>query len=280
MKYYIQFPILKNICNLNCTYCFHFENFKNPKDYSLGFELEDFSKWRDKFLRNAKEILIHFHGSEPFLDENTELIIKFIETNRNTIQTYDFLSNGLSSLENYKEVLEPFKEKIKRIGFTFHRTMLSKEQVEQFKETVLYVKSFNIPIYVKELLFTDYREEIRKNIEFWKQYDIPVKVQDFKGIGGKNSDEYSKYTQDDLDLIDEEYRHSKDKFCECLSGYKQILIFGYDNMAGLVCGCWRDQKIVGNIKEMWYNKNYSVDRKLNSSERIVIGVPENYYSDK
>lgn len=285
MKYRIEFPIRKT-CELFCWYCYHTDYFnkkgiyENNKEYERGFTLKEFDIWINKFLFKSEEILISPHGGETFINENIPLLKELLEYDFKLPITFEFLSNGLSFPNNY-EILKDHIKRIKRMGFTFHRTMLSKEQIEQFKETVLYVKSFNVPIYVKELLFTDYREEIKKNIEFWKQYDIPVKVQDFKGIGGKNSDEYSKYTQDDLDLIDEEYRHPKDKFCECLSGYKQILIFGYDNVGkGIICGCWRDQKIVGNIKDMWYNKNYLVDRKLNSSKRIVVGVPENYYKDE
>ncbi len=286
MKYRIEMPLTKE-CFLRCRYCFHSDYFnnrgiyENSKRYPLGFSLEEFERWRNKFLKNASEILVSFHSGETFTNDNTQLMEDFILFNLNSIQIYEFLSNGLSPIENYYKILQQYKSKIRRIGFTYHRTVLSDKQKEQFEETILEVQKIGVPLYIKELLITEYREEIKQNIRYWKEKGIEVKVQDFKGYNkGKDYTEYAKYTADDLNLIDPEYRHPLNKFCECLEGYKNVLIFGYDNYSngGNITGCWNDQKIVGNIKEMWFNPNYSVTRK--KGKRCIVGVPEIYLGNE
>jgi len=283
MKYRIDFPITKE-CDLHCYYCFHSDYHKKigpyqNKSYDLGFTLEEWERWRNKFLFKAEEILLNLHGGETFHSKNILLVFNLINHCKNSIQTYEFLSNGLSPLENYQQICIPFKDKIKRIGFTYHREMIDHNEhlKKLFENTVLDVKQMGINVYVKELLMVKHRDEIIKNKNHWNGLGIDFKVQDFKGVDkGFSFEEYSKYTLLDYILIDDEYKHPKNQYCTCLSGYKSFGIRGFDEFSGDVIACWQNPVVVGNIKEMWFNPNFRVDREENSSKRKIIGVPLKY----
>jgi len=284
MKYFVQMPI-KRECNLQCFYCFHSDFhqnkgiYENGNRFPMGFSIEQWQKWRDKFLINADEILINFHGGETFHNDNVELILNHIQTSIDSIQTYEFLSNGLENAENYTKIIVPFKDKIRRIGFTYHRSIIdhNEELKNKFIQNVLFVKNLGVSVYIKELLLVKYRESIMKNsVWWWENHNVEVKIQDFKGIKGLDNSEHEKYTVLDELIVNDEYKHDKSKFCTCMDGYKTINIFGFDELGGNVTPCFLDQVIVGNINDMTFNPNYRVDRLDGSSKRNVIGVPKKY----
>lgn len=281
MKYRVDFPIPLN-CNLQCYYCFHSAYFKreHPWDkntYDRGFTLYQWCKWRDTFLINAKEIWLNLHGGEPFHNENIKDVLHIISYHGNTKETYDLLSNGLCS--TYNEI-EPFTEKIKRIGFTYHRAMIQDNEPlnKKFINNVLFVRDLGISVYIKELLRVKDRKLIIENKKWWKdEHGIQLKVQDYKGdYLGADFSEYSKYSGLDYQLVDNEYKHSYKTHCTCFSGYRCFGIRGFDEFAGNIVACWQDPVIVGNIQDMWFNPNWKVSRIPNSDQRNVIGVPKKY----
>jgi hypothetical protein len=278
MKYRIEFPFHRD-CDLRCYYCFHKDYFEQKGIYEnkkcgLGFTFDEWNLWRNKFLKNADEILISPHGGETFHNLNVDHFLNLIKTSLNSIQTYECLSNGLSSIDNYKAILVPYSDKFKRIGFTFHRSMMNDKLKEKFEKTVQNVRDLGVNVYVKELLILDYKEDILKYKEFWEIRGIELKIQDFKGIKGLDSSEFRKYTEEDKELIDIEYRHPMNKFCSCLEGYKSVLIQGFDEFSGSIIACWRSMVVVGNIKKLTFNPNYKVDRFPGTSKRMIVGVPK------
>jgi len=283
MKYRVDFPIRRD-CDLQCFYCFHIDYFekKHPydkEDFDRGFTLDEWVKWRDKFLVNPEEILLNLHGGETFHRKNIP-VLQDLMTYEPGIQTYDLLSNGLVVGNNYRNVLDGLESKIKRIGFTFHREIIkdNPDLIKLFESNVLMVKSMGIPVYVKELLRVKDRHLIVENKKRWfEEFGIELKVQDYKGdTKGATFTEYSKYSGLDHDLIDEEYHHIKSEFCTCIKGYKTLGIRGYEPFGGDVVACWQDPVIVGNIRDYWFNNNYNVDRLPGTSVRNVIGVPKKY----
>jgi hypothetical protein len=283
MKYRIDWPIQKD-CFLNCPYCFHREYhtntgcYSNGTRYDRGFTMGEWYLWRDKFLTNAEKIVLNLHGGEPFFGTNLDLVQECIQTDINHIHYYDLLSNGLSPTYNYEQVLLPVLNRIERITFTYHRSVIQDnlKLTNQFIDTVLFVKSLGVKVFVKELLITKYREEIVKNIMFWKAKDVDVKVADFKGnYLGSSFEEYQNYNFFDHAIIHPEFKHSLSTFCSCMEGYKTLGIYGYDQFGGNVVGCWLDPCVVGNVKDDWFNPNYKVDRN-EKGERNVVGVPKKY----
>lgn len=284
MKYRIDFPIRKD-CALKCFYCFHTDYFNrvhpyDKEEFGLGFTLNEWALWRNKFLKNSEEILLNFHGGEPFHPNNVTLIKAIFNNDINDVQTYDLLSNGLSEIENYYSVIIGNEKKIKRIGFTFHREIIkdNKQLINKFEKTVLLIKRLGISVYVKELLRVKDRKLILANKKYWKDtYNIELKIQDYKGdIKGASYTEYNKYSALDHKIIDEEYKHKRSEFCSCMKGYRTFGIRGYDQYSGNVVACWLDPVIVGNIKGGWFNNNFKIDRVPGTSIRNVIGVPKKY----
>ena len=175
MKYYIEFPIGYH-CNLQCPYCFHQEFFQMDRKGTSGekyraerpFTLEQYREWRDAHLTDATEIILHLHGGEPFHPKNVEdvyNIIEFMDKER-----IDILSNGIQKPENYARLGE-FKDKFRRIGFTFHRTLIADkpELVALYEKNLMTIHEFGIPVYVKELLFAKYRDEVIAYKNYWKE---------------------------------------------------------------------------------------------------------------
>ena len=145
MKYYVEFPIGYH-CNLQCPYCFHQEFFQMDREGTAGekyrterpFTLEQWRAWRDKHLTNAEEIILHLHGGEPFHPKNVDDVINIIETSDK--ERIDILSNGMADPESY-ERLRPFAHKFRRMGFTFHRTLIADKPnlVKRYEKNVLLV---------------------------------------------------------------------------------------------------------------------------------------------
>jgi len=283
MKYYISFPISFN-CNLRCSYCFN-QEFYNFIDKQIGsnkwrdkrtFSFEEYQRWRNKYLSDASEIVMHLFGGEPFCHQNTEdvfSIISFMDKEK-----IDILSNGLCEPSTIKR-LEPFKNKLHRIGFTFHRESLEGKPnlVERYNENVLLVKQMGIPVYVKELLIKKYRDNILAHRREWSAKGVDFKIQDFKGVDrGLSHEEYSKYTPLDNLLVDPEYKHGQ--VCSCLFGFKNVFIRGFDMVdvgtnGGDVIACWHFPTVVGNILDDWFNPNYNIVRQANGKIKVT-GVPE------
>ena len=219
---------------------------------------------------------MHFHGGEPFLDTNINTICTVI---RSTSQErFDLLTNGLQKRENYARII-PYKDRIHRVGFTFHRKMMGHipDLVKMYEENLLFLHDNGVPVYAKELLLHEDKEIIKQNKRKWKALGIPFKIQDFKGYDrGKDFQEIKDYDEEDWYLVDFEYKKCNST-CTCLRGYKTVLIGGH-TLGGNVFACFEDMKIVGNIPRNEFNPNYQVQRSKDGIE--VVGVPAIYYHDK
>ena len=274
-KIFCAYPILFD-CNLRCSYCFHHERFYSNYTKHQSFTIDQYKLFRDTHLLPADDLLIHFHGGEPFINTNINIICTVIRST--TQERFDLLTNGLQSRENYARII-PYKNRLHRIGFTFHRKMIGHIPglVKHYEENVLFLHNAGVPVYVKELLFHDDREVIVEYKRKWKALGIPFKIQDFKGFDrGKDCLELKNYDDTDWYLVDFEYKKCND-YCTCLRGYKTVLIGGH-TLGGNVLACFEDMKIVGNIARNEFNPNYNVIRGTKGME--VIGVPAVYYHDK
>ena len=272
-KWYIQYPINTH-CNLMCSYCFHKEQHKSGiYQDRCGFTIKEYQQWRDKFLSDAEEILISLTGGETFDIRNqdeVDLILKLFNKEK-----FDLLTNGISPTHRY-EHLEKYKHKIKRIGCTFHGTQLNEHQKELFIHNVLILKEMGFNVYVKELLMHQHRQNTLNNIQFWKNKGIEVKCQDFRPDGTHTA----PYDQIDIAMIDNEYKHLGTE-CYCRDGYRNLIFLGYGSKPdfktdGDVLGCWRDQCVIGNIKQMWFNPEYIVKRNHMIYGYDIANVPKLY----
>ncbi len=281
MKYYIQFPISFN-CNLRCTYCFQ-EDFFNYVDSGIikddqkwlterPFTLDDYRDWRNINLTDATEIVTHLFGGEPFCEENVEDVFSIIDFMDK--EKIDLLSNGICDSSIIKR-LEKYKDKIHRIGFTYHRRIMDKNPalIKQYEENVLLAKSFGLNVYVKELLLIEYKDKLLNYKKFWKSKNIDFKIQDFKGEGFDNGpvgsgQNFNQYTPIDILLVDYEYKHQK--ICSCKHDYKNIIIRGFDLDAGDIIACWFDTCVIGNILDKTYEKDYIISTNKKGSRDILI----------
>lgn len=276
MKWYVALPILFD-CNLRCSYCFHHERFYSNYTKYRNFTIPQYIRFRDTHLKNPEEILIHFHGGEPFIDTNINTICTFIRCTK--IERFDILTNGLQERSNYDRII-PFKDRIDRIGFTFHRKMIAHipDLVKRYEDKVLYLHDKGLPVYVKELLFSELREDIKKYKRKWKELGIPFNVQDFKGYDrGMDKTEFNKYDAEDLSLISSEYKKGG-SYCTCKKGYKTVLIGGH-TIGGKIFGCFQDMRIVGDIGKNEFNPNYKVKVRREGGVDVV-DVPPNYYVEE
>jgi len=271
-KIYVEYPIGKE-CGLRCDYCFHqplweYEaRYPNDK-YSdkCAFTFAQYKAWRDKHFPNA-EILMELHGGEMSFGNNAQLVLDIIDSADK--ERFQLQTNGLGDAEFYRELVKR-KDKIDRIGFTYHRKAMMKnfrlftcggygDGVEfipavcdkSFFSNVMTIKESGIKVYVKELLFLDSKDKILENKLYWESRGIEFRIQDFKGAGGLYATESAKYTEADWALVHPEYKHTGEH-CHCREGYKQIIIRGYDQHAGDVIACWQDHKEIGNVIEGWH----------------------------
>lgn len=280
MNYYIEFPIdIK--CNLQCSYCFHQEAFNLDKENrrhekyhsSRPFSIDQYKSWRDKYLTNGDDYLMELHGGECSHPDNQQDVLNIIDTMDK--ERFQLQTNGLGDEVFYK-ALSLRKDKIDRIGFTFHRDVIAHNQnlVQKYIDNVMLVKSFGIKVYVKELLIVSKRKEILENKKYWFNNGVEFRIQDFKGYGrGLTHEEYKNYTALDLLLIHQEYKHNGDT-CACRRGYKNVIIRGFDIFAGDVIACWNDPTVIGNINEDWYNPEYQICRV---NGEIDVKVKEKIY---
>lgn len=219
---------------------------------------------------------MHFHGGEPFVSTNINTICTVIRST--TQERFDLLTNGIMDRENYARII-PYRDRIHRIGFTFHRRMIGHipSLVKKYEENLLFLRDNGINVYAKELLIHSEREIVRENKRKWKALGVPFMVQDFKGFDrGKDFLEVSEYDIEDWCLIDFEYKKCND-FCTCLRGYRTLLIGGH-TLGGNVFACFEDMKIVGNIPRNEFDPRYKV--RLTKKGMVVEGVPAVYYQDK
>ena len=271
-KYFIQYPI-QIICGLQCPYCLHKEawellaknKYEDKFSNNCPFTFEQYQTWRDKHLFDATDILMELHGGEMSYGDNQQLTIDIID--KADKERFQLQSNGLGDRNFYAELAKR-KDKIERIGFTYHRPMLQDNEVltNKFEHNVRALKGWGIKVYVKELLFLEYKDAILKNKKTWELQDIEFRIQDYRGEGGFNA---PKYTNEDFALVDREYHHVLGAECSCRAGYKNIIIRGYDANAyafgGDVLACWGDPCVIGNINKDWYNPNYTVYRGNDNS---------------
>lgn len=293
MKYFIQYPIFTD-CNIACRYCFH----SGPKQIlpsdseedakaklhggAYGFSVNDYIKWRETYLYDAEEIIVNFSGGEPSIPKNMEPIEEFVATSK--IEKFDLLSNGLGPIESFKKLVS-HKDRIFRFGLTFHRDTIGNNEdlKKRFFKTAMYLRDQDVNLYIKELLILKYKPQIITNRSFWTSLGVDFKIQDFKGYDkGQDFEELKRYTHEDIQLISKEYRKTK-KYCQCLPGYKQIIIRG-GWRAGDILGCWIDPSVVGNIKDNTFNPNYRVYLDFKNNKTELVGVPKvykgTYYKDR
>ncbi|MBD3261399.1 MAG: 4Fe-4S cluster-binding domain-containing protein [Candidatus Altiarchaeales archaeon] len=272
-KYFVAYPISYD-CNLRCDYCFHREHHENNYAEKRIFTVSDWCRFRDTHLKDAEDILVHFHGGETFLPTNINTICSFMR--QTTMERVDFLTNGIQDPKHYRRMLE-FNDRIHRIGFTFHRKMIRDvpQLVEAFERNVYMVRDMGIPLYVKELLFVDLRDETLEAKRRWESEGIQFKIQDFKGYDrGRDFAEFQRYEARDYLYIDSEYKRGG-AYCACVKGYKNILIRGHWN-DGDVLACFEDGTVVGNIQQNWYHPGYKVYKDFDKGRIDVIGVPKLY----
>jgi len=282
MKYFIGYPISLH-CNLHCPYCFN-QEFFGTEDKSVKwhekrvFTMAQYQAWRDKYLTDGTEFVMHLFGGEPFCQFNCDDVYDILGSVDK--EKVDILTNGIGPTEMY-EALKKYRHNIHRIGFTFHRAVIANipHHVAQFENNVLLVRDMGISVYVKELLIKKYREEILQFRKFWQEQHVYFRIQDFKGMTkGLSHEEWKKYTPLDHLIVDREYKHSG-KNCQCIRGYKQLFIRGFDMKdvfpkGGDVIACWHDPTVIGNVIEDWYTPYTSVQRVPNGCD--VKGVEKLY----
>ena len=277
MKYAIQYPI-GIICGLQCTYCLYKHawdllrtgKYEDYYSHTCPFTFEQYQQWRDKHLSDATEIIMELHGGEMSYEGNRQLTLDIID--KSDKEKFSLQTNGLGEREFYEELAKR-KDKIERIGFTYHRAMMGDDMdsTNKFEHSVRAMKGMGINVYVKELLFPEHRDVILKNKKYWELQNIEFRAQDFKGEGGFDA---LQYTDDDVALVHPEYQHVTGEQCACRTGYKNIIIRGYDSMAyafgGDVLACWHDPTVIGNINSDWYNPNYTINRLEDNTVDVAV----------
>lgn len=280
MKIYCEYPIPIS-CSLSCTYCFHSEAFELDKQGrrhekyhdTPPFTIEQFTSWRNKHLPNAT-FLTELSGGEISHIKCQQYSLDVID--QLDSHTFQIQTNGLGDKEFYQKLIDR-KHRIDRIGFTFHREMIAHNEalVNKYIENVEFMHNAGMKVYVKELLITSKRDVILENKKFWRSKGIEFRLQDFKGYKGLTFDEYENYSKLDELLIHNEYKHVG-KECSCRSGYKNVIIRGFDIFAGDVIACWQDPCVIGNIMEDWYNPDYKIKRDFDKNEIDIVGVEKIY----
>lgn len=277
MKYYIEFPI-GIFCNLKCDYCFHSEAFELESENKFDdkylkerpFTFQQYMNWRDKHLSDGSEYICELHGGEMSHPKNQQDVLNIIDIFDKEI--FQLQTNGLGDRDFYGK-LSNYRNKINRIGFTFHRKMLTEpKQINKFIDNVIYCDLLGFKVYVKELLIPEFRKSIIEMKQYWKLKGIDFRIQDYKGYRGKTFDS-KQYSNLDFMLIHNEFKHDGD-MCSCRKGYKNVLIRGFDIFAGDVIACWNDPTVIGNICDDWYKSNYIITR--NNGNIDVKGVDKLY----
>ena len=250
--YFVQYPGYVE-CGLKCPYCFHKEAWdlekegkKNTKyKDQIPFTFEDYQRWRDKFLPDATKFLMEIHSGEISYGKNKEHCLSIID--KADKETFQLQTNGMGSKSFYEELIKR-KNKIDRIGFTFHRKVIMENKnkdklAERFIQNVFLIAKSGIKVIVKELLILSLKSKILESKAFWENIGIEFRIQDFRDNGGFDP---QPYTPEELSLIHPEYLHGREN-CSCRVGYKNVIIRGCDIFGGNVLACWHDPCIIGHI---------------------------------
>ena len=252
MKYYVSFPIFYD-CDLRCYYCFSADSMMTNTPPMRKVTVSHFNAFRDKFLSDAEEIVVELNGGETFLPINIATVTSFIKGTRN--ERIELQTNGIQPMDAYRALL-PFKDRVLRIGFTYHRKMIDNvpSYRRAYESNVLMMRDLGFSVYVKEILFHEERASILENKKKWESLGVEFKIQDFKGaflgLSGEGSAEYDR---EDWGLISNEYlRDTSD--CRCKAGYKQLIVM----RDGSIIGCYRMPEVVGDMIEGTYRPNYLV----------------------
>lgn len=283
MKYYVAFPISFD-CDLHCWYCFHANRHTSNYDGACGdshdtvpgrrFTLLDWDRFRDTHLKDATDILVHFHGGETFLPTNAHTVAAFMKHTK--MERADLLTNGLQEPASYRTIAE-YASRVNRVGFTFHRRIIEDcpELVERFEKNAEYVRDLGVPVYIKELLFAGTRETLLGAKRRWEDKGFKYKIQDFKGTDrGRSFEEWRRYSAEDMLAIDSEYKRGGDE-CACMRGYKNILIRG-GWRGGDVLACFEDPVVVGRLQDCSYHPDYRIVKDFQAGKIDVQGVPKVY----
>ena len=283
MKYYVAFPISFD-CDLHCWYCFHSQHHATNYSGACGdnrdsvpqrhITFTDWDRFRDMHLADAEDILVHFHGGETFLPGNANTIRAFMRHTKK--ERADLLTNGLQDERSYWTIAE-YAPRVNRIGFTFHRRIIEgvPELVLKFERNAMLVKSFGVPVYIKELLFAGTRKTLLAAKARWEALGFEYKIQDFKGTNrGRSFEEWRRYEAEDMLAIDSEYKRGGD-CCACMRGYVNVLIRGGWN-EGDVLACFEDPVVVGSLQRNEYRKGYRVFKDFQAGRIDVQGVPKVY----
>lgn len=252
MKYYVNFPIFFD-CDLRCYYCFSADSMNTNMPPVREVTVAHYCAFRDRLLSDAEEIVVELNGGETFLPINVAAITSFMR--RTGSELIELQTNGIQAKDSYRAII-PFKDRILRLGFTYHRKMIHTVPTYRraFEENVLMMRDLGFPIYVKELLFVDEREAIIENKARWESLGIDFKVQDFKGGSlGMSGEELPSYTADDFRMISAEYFRD-DLDCRCKAGYKQLIVM----RDGTIISCFALQEPVGNMIECVWRPNHIV----------------------
>ena len=274
MKYLIQYPLSMD-CNLRCEYCFNREYYLKDLFPQYKFFIEDYITFRDTHLLDKNtEITLRTWGGEPFVPSNIIILEELL--NKLTIEKFDILTHGGCNTNQYAKLITRHNiNKIERVGFTYHRLAIlnyheipAKEYNKKFMRNVLLLKEAGVNVYVKEILVHDEIEKTLNHREFWKQYDVPLKIQHYRNCGIQAIDEMGKIKDPkDITLIDDEYRtfNKETKLCQCKRGYRGLII----KQNGDVLACWHDQTSIGNVLTNTFSPRYYVTADVS----IVNGIP-------
>jgi hypothetical protein len=278
LKYFIQYPLSIN-CDLKCSYCFHSEKWnatdeatKNKYVEKADFDFSTYQKFRDKHLSDGTEFLMELFGGEMSHRSNQKLVLEILEQADKEI--FQLQTNGLGHKAFYESLIQ-YKDKIDRIGFTYHRKPINEMKsisaqcaaIELFKSNVLLLYNAGIKVIVKELLHKDSKLVILDNKRYWESRGIEFRIQDARSEGGFVPE---PYTDEEMGLIHSEYLHGGEN-CSCRKGYKNVIFRGYDIFKNDVLCCWHDQARVGDIVEDWYNPDYTVG--YNKYREIEVKTP-------
>jgi len=288
VKYFVQYPIkiicsMREVCGEHCYYCLHKEawdleragTYEEKFLYDCPFTFGQYQAWRDKHLPDATEIIMELHGGEMSYGDNRRLTLDIIDAADK--ERFSLQTNGIGDVEFYKKLIRR-KDKIERIGFTYHRAKIrgNQQSWDKFVNNVRTVREAGIKVYVKELLIPELRDAVMQGKMFWENIGVEFRIQDYRGVGGQNP---PQYTPEDIKLMHPEYQHIVGAECACRRGYKNIIIRGYDINAavfgGDVLACWHDPTVIGNINNDWYNPSYTIYRRGDNSIDVV--VPQKLY---
>lgn len=252
MKYYVNFPIFFD-CDLRCYYCFSAGSMNTNMPPVRIVTATHYCAFRDRHLADAEDIVVELNGGETFLPMNVAAVTNFMR--RTGPERIELQTNGIQPEDAYRAI-RPFRDRIYRLGFTYHRRMIHSIQTYRraFERNVLMMRDFGFPVYVKELLFVGERDRIAENGDRWRSLGVGFKVQDFKGASlGMSGEELPRYSTEDFAMISPEYLRDPND-CRCKHGYKQLIVM----RDGTIISCFDIQESVGNMIDCTWRPNHFV----------------------